>query len=154
MKYIRLSILGSKTLIYSSRSLSFNFVLRWHTISPKGKGQILLSSNSVAEMYLPASRLDNQNVHRLLKPVHLPTPALPKRISLIFLWEELSWRDPITIVNPLQYKVCIFWRTMGCKLLFGLAVILHNWFQYFPPLLVLTRLQHYDKLEVFWENKW
>ena len=54
---------------------------------PKGKGRNLISSNSVAGMYLPAYWLANQNVHWLLNIENLPTPALHKRISLIFLWE-------------------------------------------------------------------
>ena len=85
----------------------------------------------------------------MLKPGHLPTPALTKRISLIFLWVELYRMDPTPIVNPLQYTVCIFWKEMGCTLLFGFAVILHSWFQNRPPLLVLTCWQCDDKLNVF-----
>ena len=50
--------------------------------SPKGKGKKLLSSNSVAVANLPASWLDNPNVHRFLIPVHLPTNVFPKRLSL------------------------------------------------------------------------
>ena len=58
-------------------------------------------------VYLPVYWLYNPNVHRLLKPGHMPTPALPKRLSLIFLWEEFSQTDPIQIVNPLLDTVCI-----------------------------------------------
>ena len=125
-----------------------------HTRYPKDKSRNQLSSNSVAEMYLPDRWLENKDVLRLLKPGHLPTPALPKRISLIFLLEEFYQRAPIPIVNTLQYKVCICWRTMGCTLLFGFAAILHNLFQNWPVLLVLTCWQRDEKLEVFWENKW
>ena len=57
-------------------------MLRCHTSSPKGRGRNLLISNSVAGAKLPASWLANPNVHRLLIPVHLPTPVLPKRLSL------------------------------------------------------------------------
>ena len=107
-------------------------------ISPKGKYRNLLGSNSVAEMYLPACWLANQNVHQLLNLAHLLTPALSKRLSLIFLRMELYLRDPIPIVNPLIYTVCICWMSMGCTLLFGFTIILHNLFQNMPPLLVLT----------------
>ena len=132
----------------------FTCVLRCHTSSPMGKGRNILSSNSVAEMYFQSCCFPNKNLHRLLKPVHLPIPALPKRIYLILLWVELSRRAPTPIVNPLQYTVCICWRSMGCTLLFGFTVILHNLFQNFPPLLVLNYWQRDDKLEVFWEHKW
>ena len=121
--------------------------------SLKGKGRNLLSSNSLVEMYLPAFFLANRNVHRLLKPGHLPTTTLPRRISLIFLWAEFYRSAPLPIVNPIQYTVCICWREMGCTLLFGFAVILHNLFQNRPPLLVLTCWQCDEKLEVFWEHK-
>ena len=144
----------SKIVIYAARSLSFNYVLRCHTSYPTGKCLNLLSSNVVAGMYFPDWWLANQNLHWLLKPGHLPTPALPKRLSLIFLWAELSRRDPILIVNPLQYTVCICWREIGFTLLFGFAIILHSLFQNRPPLLVMTCWQLDYKLEVFWEHKW
>ena len=74
---------------------------------PKEKGWNLISSNSVARAYLPEYSLANPNVHQLLTPGQLPTPALPKRHSLIFLWEEFSQRDPTPIVNPLLNKIFI-----------------------------------------------
>ena len=74
---------------------------------PKGKGWNLISSNSVAGVYLPAYWLSNTDIHRLLNPGHLPTPALPQRLSLIFLWAEFSQRAPIPIFNPLQDTVYI-----------------------------------------------
>ena len=128
--------------------------MRCHMRSPKGKGLNLLISNSVAEMYFPAYFLDNKNVYRLLKLGHLTTLALPKRLYIIFIWAELSQRDPITIVNTLQYTVCICWRAKGCTLLCGFTLILNNWFQNRPRLLVLTCWQRDDKLEVFWDHKW
>ena len=105
-------------------------------------------------MYLPACLLSNQNVHQLLKTVHLTTTALPKSISLIFLWERFSQRDTIPIVNPLQYTVCIFWRAMGCTLLFGFVAVLHYWFQNLPYLFVLYCWERDVKLELIWEHKW
>ena len=154
MKRLRLSLLVSNTVICLDRSVSCTCVRRCHTSSPKGKGQNLLISNSVSEMYFPAFWLANTNVHRLLKPGHLPTPELPKRLSLIFLYAELSQRYPIPIVKTLQYTVCICWRKMGFTLLFGFSVILNNWFQNRPPLLALNFWQRDEKLEVFWEHKW
>ena len=108
MKRLRLSLLGSKALIYAAISLSFTCVLRCHKSSPKEKCQNLLSSNSVAEMYFPACLLANQNVHQLLNLGHLTTPDIPKRLSLIFLWVELFQRDPIPIVDSLLKPDCIF----------------------------------------------
>ena len=153
MKNLKLSLLRSKIVIWTTRLLSFTCVLRCHTSSPKGKCRNLLIYNSVAEMYFPACWLANANIHRLIKPGHLPTPTLPKRISIFFLWEEFSWRAPTEIVNPLQYTVCIFWRAIGCTLLFGFALILHYWFQNRPPFLVLTCWQRDENLEVFWDHK-
>ena len=60
-------------------------VLKFHTSYTKFKDQNIIISNSVAGVYLPAYWLDNPNVHWLLKPVQMPTPALPSRLSLIFL---------------------------------------------------------------------
>ena len=139
-------------------------MLRCHTGSPKGKDQNLLISNSVSEIYLPDCRLYNQKVHRFLNPLHLPTPALTKRLSLIFLWEEFSRRAPIPIVNPLQYTVCICWSEMGCTLSFGFAAVLHYLSQNRPSLLVLTCWQLRTFLGAYimsevtffknWKNKW
>ena len=154
MKRLRLSLIGSNALIYAARSISFTCVLRFHTSSPKGKFRNLLISNSVAEIYFPACWLANQNVHQLLNPGHLTTPALPKRLSLILLWAELSQKDPTPIVNPLQYTVCISCIAMGWTLLFGFNVILHNLFQIRPSLLVLNFWQRDENLEMFWEHKW
>ena len=47
MNIIIIIILGSKTVIYAARRPSFTCVLRCHTISPKGKVQNLIRSNSV-----------------------------------------------------------------------------------------------------------
>ena len=131
----------------------FTGVLRCNTISPKGKGQNLISSNLIAGIYLPASLFTNTNVHTLLNPGHLPTTALPKRLSLIFLWTEFPRRDPIPIVNPLLYTVCIFegWWSAHSYLFF--SVRLHDWFRNRPPLLMLNYWQRDDKLKVFWEHK-
>ena len=82
-------------------------MIRCHTSSPKGKGQNLISSNSVAWVYIPSIWLENPNVHRFLKQGHLATPALPKIIFLIFLWAELPRRDLIPIVNQLLYTLYI-----------------------------------------------
>ena len=49
-------------------------------------------------------------------PGKLPTTTLPKRISLTFLWAELSQRDPIPIVNALLKK--FFLEGDGVGLLF------------------------------------
>ena len=87
---------------------SFTCVLRCHMVYPKFKVRNLISSNSVAGAYILALLLANPNLHRLLKPVKLPTPVLLKRISLIFLWEDFSQRDTIPIVNALLYKFYIF----------------------------------------------
>ena len=138
MKRLHLSLLGSKTVIQAARSISFNFVLRCHTSSPKGRGRNLLISNSVAEIYFPACLLDNKNLHRLLDSGHLPTPEIPKRLSIIFLWADFYRRAPTPIVNPLQYTVCICCREMACTLLFGFAALLNNLFQNFPSLIVLA----------------
>ena len=127
--------------------------MRCQTSYPKGKGQKLMSSNSVAEMYFPACFLTNQTYTSCRKPGHITTPALPRRLYLILLWAELSQRALIPIVNPLQYTVSICWKEMGCTLLFGFSVILHNLFQNRPPLLVLNCWQCDEKLEVFWEHK-
>ena len=64
-------------------------------------------------MYLQYYWLTNTNVHPLLMPLQLTTAALPKRISLIFLWVELSQRDTILIVNPLLKTVSIFGGKWG-----------------------------------------
>ena len=87
--------------------------MRYHTSSPKVKVQNLISSNSVEVMYLPAIRLANTNIHLLLNPGQLPTTALPKRLSRIFLWEEFSRRDPILIVNTFLYTDYIFGGRWG-----------------------------------------
>ena len=113
MKRLRLPLLGSTEVIYAARSPSFTCVQRWHTSSPKGKGQNLISSNSLGEIYFPDCWLANPNIQRLLTLGHLTTPALPKRISIIFLWEEFSQRDTIHIVNPLLNTVRSFGGRCG-----------------------------------------
>ena len=107
MKHLRLSLLGPNTIIQAARSLLFTRVLRCHTISPEGKGRNIISSNSVAIMYVSDCWLENKNVHWLLNPGHLPTPALHKRLSLIFLRRKFSHRSPIPIFNTIIYTVCI-----------------------------------------------
>ena len=107
MKRLLLPLLGSKTVIQADRRMLFTCVLMCHTIYPKENPQNLLSYYSVSGEKLPDSWLDNPNVHRLLMPVQLPTPALPNRLSLIFIWAELSQRAPIPIANPLLDTVCI-----------------------------------------------
>ena len=144
--------------------------MRCHTSSLNGKFWNLISSNLVAGVNLPASWLDNRNVHRFLNLERLPTPALPKSISLIFLLAELSWRAPIPIVNPLLYTVCIFGGRWGehsyldtpknnketdwfWNRLLSLCWLVHN---------VMTNLkcavrgvnEWSYKLKVFWKNKW
>ena len=107
-KRLQLPFLGSKTVTYADRLLLFTFMLRCHIRSPKGKVQNIISSNSVAGKYLPECWFANPNVHRLLNPGKQPTPALLNRLYQIFLLVELSWRDPIPIVNPLLKTVRIF----------------------------------------------
>ena len=70
--------------------------------SLEGNVKNLIISNSVAGAYLPYYWLDNPNVHWLLTPEKLPTPALPKRLHLIFYH-----RVPIYIVNSLLNTVYI-----------------------------------------------
>ena len=82
MKLIRLPLLSSKILIHSDRRPLFNCVLKCHTISPKGEGQNLLSSYSVASTNFPASWLDNPNVCQFLILVHLPNSELHKILAL------------------------------------------------------------------------
>ena len=79
-----------------------------HTSSPKCKVRNLKISNSVGCSYLPAYWLSNPKLHQLLTLGKLPTSALPKRLHLIFLWEEFPRRVPIPIVNILLDTVCIF----------------------------------------------
>ena len=128
--------------------------MKCHMSSSKGKVRNLLRCISVAEIYFQACLLANQNVHCLLKPGQLPSTALPKRISLIFICTELYWRAPIPVFNTLQYTVYICWREMGCTLLFCFAAVLHNWFQNLLSILVMNYWQRDDKLGVFWEHKW
>ena len=108
MNCLRLPLLGSKTLIQAAIIPSFICVLRCHTRYPKGKVQNLISSNSVAFFYLPACWLANPNLHRLIMPILMSTPTIPKRIYLIFLWAEFPQRDPIPIIDPLLKTVYIF----------------------------------------------
>ena len=46
-------------------------------------------------------------------PGQLTNTALPKRISLIFLWAEFDQRDPMPIVKPLPKTVCVFGGRWG-----------------------------------------
>ena len=108
MKRLHLTLLGSNTVIQAGISPSFTCVLRLHTIYPKGKGQKLINSNSVAGAQIPACWLASPNVHWLITLGQLNTPALPKRLSLIFLWAEFSLRSSIHIVTPLLNTVRIF----------------------------------------------
>ena len=57
-------------------------MLRFHTRSPKGGDQNLLSNNSVAGAEIPSSLLVNPNVHWLLISEHLTNHALPKSLYL------------------------------------------------------------------------
>ena len=50
--------------------------------SPKGKGQNLLNSNSVAGENLQNIWLSDPNVHQLLVPGHLTNSALPNSLYL------------------------------------------------------------------------
>ena len=107
MKRQRLPLLGPNTVIQAAIIPPFTCVLRWHTISSKVKDQNLIKYNSVAGEQIPACWLANPNIHQLLKPTQLPTTALPKRLSVIFLWAEFYQRDPIPIFNPLLKTVRI-----------------------------------------------
>ena len=107
MNLLSLSLLVSKTVIQAAIILSFTCVLRCHSISPKGKVRNLMISNLVVGVYILAYWFSNTNVHRLLKSVQLPSYALPKRLSIIFLWAEFSIRGPIYIVNIVLYTFCI-----------------------------------------------
>ena len=115
-------------------------MLRCHTSSPKGKDQNLIRCNSVAGAYLPAFLLADPNVHLLIKSVQLPTPELPKRLYLIFLWVEFSQMDTIPIVNPLLNTVRIFGGRWGAHSY--LASPKNNKkkdnFRNWPPILVLN----------------
>ena len=108
MKRLLLPLIGSKTLIQAYILPSFTCVMRCHTSSPKGKGRNLISSNSLLGAQLPACWLANPDVHRFLNPGQLTTPALPKRISVIFLWTEFFQRYHIPIFNPLLKKFVFF----------------------------------------------
>ena len=110
MKRLLLPLIGSKKLIQTDRILSFTCVMRYHMSSPKGKFRNLISSNSVAGAQLSAYCLANTNVCRFLTPLQLPTPELPKRLSIIFLRKQFSQRGAIPMVNPLLNIVCIFGR--------------------------------------------
>ena len=100
--------------------------------------------------YLPYSWLANPNVNQLLIPGQLPTPVIPKRPSLIFLWEECSRKTPIPIVDPLLKNVYIFGGQWGAHSYLDSPKynritdnILNR-----PPLLVLTCWQFDAKLNV------
>ena len=97
--------------------------MRCHTHYPEGKDQNLIISNSVAGAYLLDYWLESPNVHRLLIPGQLTNPALTNMPYLIFLWTEISQRDPIPMVNPLLKIVYIFWKVMGFTLIFGFTKI-------------------------------
>ena len=88
-----------------------------------GKVIDLISSNSGAGVYLPSIWLSNTNVNWLINLVHLPNPLLPTRLSLIILWAELSGSDPIPIVNPLLYTVCIVGGKLDAHSYLGLLKI-------------------------------
>ena len=108
MNCLRLPILRSHTVIQEDISPSFTCVLMCHKISQKGKCQNLIIFNSVVGVYVPAYWLNNTNVHRLLNTGQLPTTALTKRVSIIFLWAEFSRRAPIPMFNPILNIFCIF----------------------------------------------
>ena len=114
-----LHLLESKTLMYAARRPLLTCVLRCHTSSPQGEDQNLISSNSVVGVYLPAWWLANPNIHQLLNPGQLLTAALPRRFSIIFLWAELSRRDPIPIVNPLLKTVRVLEGRWGTHFYFA-----------------------------------
>ena len=84
----------------------------------------------------------------------MPTPALPKRLSLIFLWAEFSRRDAIPIVYSILKTVCIFGRKWGAHSYSTSPKYnkITDKFRYRPPLLVLTCLQCDDKLNVDFEK--
>ena len=113
MKRQQLYLLGTNTVIQAARRLSLICVMRCHKKSLKGKGQNLISSNSVAWAYLLSCWLSNPNVHRLLIPGQLPTNALNKRLSPILLWAESPQRNPINIVNTILKTVCVFGGRWG-----------------------------------------
>ena len=82
----------------------------------------------------------------MLIPGQLPTPELPKRISLIFPWAGFSQRSPIPIFNPLlktgahSYSASPKYNQIP------------NSFRNRFPLLVLTCWQCEDKLNVSFEK--
>ena len=81
-------------------------MLRCHTISLKGKCQNLLSSYSVVDANLPNSQLANTSIYQLLILGQLTTTALPKRLSLIFLWAEFLLNRQLSYLIALSiYKL-------------------------------------------------
>ena len=113
MKLLRLTLLRSKTVIQADIIPPFNFVLRCHTRSSKGKGLHLIRYNSLSGTYIPACWLAGPNVHRLLDPGQLITHVLPKSLSVTLLWAKIPQRDPIPIVNPLLRTDLIFGGRWG-----------------------------------------
>ena len=140
MKRLRLPLLQSNTIIQVARLLSFTCVLRYHTSSQKVKGLNLISSNSVVGAQLLACWFANPKLHQFLKPGQLPTPALPKRLSLIFSQANFPRGDSIPIVNTLLNTVRICGGKLGAHSY--LASPKNNKetdnFGNFPPLLFLT----------------
>ena len=154
MNHLRLPLIESNRVIQSYRRLLLTCMLRLHMRSPKGKGRKPIISNPVLGAQLQACLLANPTIHRFIIPGQLTSPALPKRLSLIFLLEVLSQRSPITIVNPLLKTFCFFGGIWGAH--YCLASPKYNKktnnFQNQLPLLVLTSLQWDDKLNVGFKN--
>ena len=83
-------------------------------------------------------------------PGQLPTPDIPKRTSLIFLWSELSQRAPIHIANPLLKTVCVFgsiWVTQSYSVLPKYKKITNKFINVLP-LLVRTCWKYDENLNV------
>ena len=73
---------------------------------PKGKGQNLLRYYSVVGENLPSIWLYNPNIAMLLILGQLTTTALPKRLSLIFLWAEFLLNRKLSYLIALSiYKL-------------------------------------------------
>ena len=97
----------------------------------------------------------NPKVHQFFIPRQLPTPALYKRLSLIFLWVKFSQRASIPIVNPLLKTVCTFggrWCAHYYSASPKYRKITYNFWNQ-PPLLVTIFWKYDDKFNSVFEIK-
>ena len=78
----------------------------------------------------------------------LPTPEIPKRPYLIFLWADFYRRDTIHIVNPILKTVFVIGGQCGAQyyLYSPMYEKMTNKIQNWLPLLVLTCWQYDGKL--------